>query len=48
MDKNLQKEMAFNEKLNKFLEETKKKKLSIMIFSLEKIMNSISKIFYSR
>jgi succinylglutamate desuccinylase len=45
MDQKLQKQMGFNEKLNKLLEETQKKKPSIMILFLEKIVNSISKIF---
>jgi chromosome segregation ATPase len=48
MDKNLQKQMAFNEKLNKLLKDTQKKKPSIMILFLEKIGNSISKIFCFR
>jgi hypothetical protein len=40
MDKNLHKQMAFNEKLNKLLEGIQKKNPSIMILSLEKILNS--------
>jgi hypothetical protein len=46
MDKNLQKQMAINEKLKKLLEETQKKILSIMILSLEKIVNLGSIILY--
>jgi hypothetical protein len=45
MERNLQKQMVFKEKLNKLLEETSKwrrlrrKSPSIMILSLEKIVN---------